>query len=287
MKKYLQEPLMHFLLGGLILFFIHQGTQSTELGDSSTIKVDEAALIDFTQYREKAFDAARASTRLNAMTVEERKDLERDFIESEILYREALALGLDKHDSVMRSRLIQKMDYIILGVDPSALKVEQKDLKAWFDKHAEDYRLPPSVSFTHVFYRSEKRGPAAALALAKAQLPLLLNNNVPFEDARHYGERFYFHRDYIDRTPDFIASHFDNGMMTALFKPDLPLNKWQGPFVSRYGAHLIRVKQRIPSRLPSLDEVAPTVLANYERHLRVKAKKQAVAQLATRYRIER
>lgn len=287
MQKWLREPLVQFLLGGILLFIINGMIHGTNSDDKYSIPVNDKALEQYYQFREKAFDVARAKASLAAMSAEQRAELENDYIRNEILYREALALGMDANDDVIRARLIQKMDYIILGIEGGEPAVSEDELLAYFDAHRQDYTLSPSISFTHVFFKNKDRGQDAATALAEATLTELRAKAVSFEGAASYGERFYFYRNYIGRTSEFITSHFGADMMHLLFDSSTDLQQWQGPYVTQYGAHLVLIRERKSARVPSLVEVAPAVLADYQRQKREQVKAKAVEELKSKYRIAR
>jgi peptidyl-prolyl cis-trans isomerase C len=285
MQKLLREPLVQFLIGGLLLFFINGLINDNDVGDAYSITVNDKVLEQYFQFQEKAFDNERVKASLAAMSPVERAELESDYIRDEILYREALALGMDDNDDVIRARLIQKMDYIILGIEGAEPAATEVELQAYFDEHAADYMLSATISFTHVFFKNKDRGQAAATALAEAALKELLSKKVSFEQAANYGERFYFYRNYIARTSEFITSHFGSDMMHIVFEDSTSLDSWQGPYDTEYGAHLVLIRERKPSRLPSLEEVAPQVLADFQRQRREQVKVQAVEKLKSKYKI--
>ncbi len=287
MKKWLREPLVHFLLGGILLFVINGLIYDNDAGDAYSITVDDTALEQYFQFSEKAFDDKRAKAGLRAMSPEARAELESNYIRDEILYREALAMGLDANDDVIRARLIQKMDYIILGIEGGEPAVSEAELQSYFDKHVQDYRRSPIISFTHVFFRNKDRGQDEANKLAETALQELRSKKVSFDQAVAYGERFYFYRNYIARSSEFITSHFGSDMMLTVFDDTTDLHKWQGPYVTEYGAHLVLIRERSPARLPTLEEVAPEVLADLERYKREQVKRQAVEALKSKYRIVR
>lgn len=287
MKKWLREPLVHFLLGAALLFLINGLIKDPGESDAYSIRVDKKALEQYFQFSEKAFDDRRAKAGLAAMSAEQRAELESNYIRDEILYREALAMGLDANDDVIRARLIQKMDYIILGIEGGEPSVSEEELQAYFDEHVQDYKRSPTISFTHVFFRNKDRGQDKANKLAQVTLNKLRSNEVSFEQAAAYGERFYFYRNYIARSSEFITSHFGGDMMRAVFKNTTDLQRWQGPYITEYGAHLVLIRERNPAQLPLLEDVAPEVLADLQRRKRELVKQQAVEALKSKYRIVR
>ena len=287
MQKWLREPLVHFLLGGALLFLINGLISDPGESDAYSIRVDDKTLEQYFQFSEKAFDDKRAKAGLQAMSPEARAELESNYIRDEILYREALAMGLDANDDVIRARLIQKMDFIILGIEGGEPSVSEQELQAYFDKYAQDYERSPTISFTHVFFKNKDRRQREANKLAQATLKELKSNDVSFDQAATYGERFYFYRNYIARSSEFIASHFGNDMMKTIFEDKAELKSWQGPYVTEYGAHLVLIRERNPARIPTLEEVAPEVLADLQRYKREQVKQQAVETLKSKYRIVR
>ena len=287
MKKWLREPLIHFLLGGILLFLFNAVMSDSGESDAYGIHVDDKTLTQYFQFSEKAFDDKRAKAGLQAMSPEARAELENNYIRDEILYREALSMGLDGNDDVIRARLIQKMDYIILGIEGGEPLVSEQELQAYFDKHVQDYQRSPTISFTHVFFRNKDRGQGEANRLAQATLKELRSNDISFDQAAAYGERFYFYRNYIARSSEFITSHFGIDMMKAVFDDTTGIDEWQGPYATEYGAHVVLIRERNPARLPALEEVAPAVLADLQRYKREQVKQQAVEALKSKYRIVR
>src|SRR5262245_15259443 len=114
-RTIVREPLLHFLLLGGILFTLFGFTHhsAADLSSNKTITVDKEGLLNFLQYRSKAFETEYFTQQLDAMSPEERKNLVDQYVEEEMLYREARALGLEQGDYVIRQRLVQKMRYLI------------------------------------------------------------------------------------------------------------------------------------------------------------------------------
>lgn len=281
-KRWLKEPLLQFLVGGLLLFAL-DSVLFPARDDARTIIVDDEALLTYMQAQDKAFAADTARAKLQALSEGERASLEARYLEEEILYREALALGLDRHDFILKSRLIQKMDYLILDTQAGQLEISEAKLKAWFRENIESYRVEETVTFTHLFWGQEGRTREQAAALAEKALVSLTGRQNTTETISSLGERFYFHRDYAERPAAFIDSHFGEEFRTAIFAADQ--GKWVGPLMSAYGAHLVFVRAKSASRLPELSEVAAIVLADYEQHQRTQIRRQAVEGLKAQYRI--
>jgi hypothetical protein len=108
LKRFLKEPLVHFLAAGLALFVLFGIVNRDEPDeDPNVVTVDREALLTFVQYRIKAFNPTLAAEKLNSLSEEELQRLIDDYVREEVLHREATALGLDEDDYVIRRRLVQ------------------------------------------------------------------------------------------------------------------------------------------------------------------------------------
>ncbi|MCZ6806438.1 MAG: peptidylprolyl isomerase [Deltaproteobacteria bacterium] len=267
MKRLLKEPLVHFLAGGRGLFvlfgIVNRGSDGD--GDPYVVLVDRDALLTFVQYRTKAFEPSVAAARLDKLSDEELERLIDDYVREEVLHREALALGLDRDDYVIRRRLVQKVEFITEGFAEASSAVDEAALRRYFEANKDDYYVAPYVTFTHVFFETEDRPREQARALAGKKLAELNRDKVLFSEAPQHGERFLYHVNYVERTPEYVASHFGVDMAKALF--ELPVNDevWVGPFDSPYGAHLVMLTTNEPGREPLLEEIKGRVIDDARR----------------------
>ena len=176
-------------------------------------------------------------------------------IKEEILYREALAMGLDKDDTIVKRRMAQKMEFLAEDVS-AAHEPTTEELKAWFAKNTAMFTQPARVTFRHLYFSPDRRG-KSAWSDAKAALGKLAGKPAGWAGAAALGDPFMF-QDYLaDRTPDQIAKDFGPPFAKALFvqKP----GAWTGPIESGYGWHLVFVDSLMPERASSFEEVEPDV----------------------------
>ncbi|WP_444927073.1 peptidyl-prolyl cis-trans isomerase [Microbulbifer sp. TRSA002] len=280
-----REPLVHFSIVALVLFIVAEllieenGTNYEE-----TLLISEDILIEHLQFQKKTFDQNFARRYWEGLTQPEKSNLINDYIKEEVLYREALNLGLQKHDQIIRRRLIQKLDYVNGGFS-SNTDISEEDLESYFQLHHEKYRIEASITFTHVFFDLRRHSKEKLEKTVKQSLNHLIKQSVPFEESALHGDRFIFHRNYVDRTLHLVASHFGDELAESIFQ--LPLNTWSGPFESPYGLHLILVSENKTSRLPSFREASPLVLEDYRRNKMEENKQLRIQELLTGYRIER
>jgi len=256
LKKFLREPLVHFLAAGLGLFvlfgLVNRGDQDS---DPNVIMVDQDALLTFIQYRIKAFNPDLAKKKLNALSDEELQRLIDDYVREEVLHREAIALGLDDDDYIIRRRLVQKLEFITEGFAEAGANLDEAAVQRYFDANKADYYVEPYVTFTHVFFQTEDRPREQARTLAEKELQRLNRNGVPFSEAPQHGDRFLYHVNYVERTPDYVGSHFGPPMAKALFELEPNDFVWRGPFDSAYGVHLVLLTTNEPGREPELAEL--------------------------------
>ena len=178
------------------------------------------------------------------------KGLVDSYIKEEVYYREALALGLDQNDTVLRRRLMQKMDF--LSNDIAELnQPDEAALNKYFLDNQEKYELPARVSFTHIYFSLDKRG-AKAVEDAKSVLSGL--NALRATDK---GDSFMLEYDFNQETPFEVERLFGRVFANQLFT--LETNTWQGPIESGYGLHLVRISEKIDARMPALDYVIDKV----------------------------
>ena len=284
MKRFLREPLLHFLLAGLGLFVLFGVVNPGENdSDPNVVLVDRDALLTFIQYRIKAFNPALAEQKLEAMSGEELEQFIDDYVREEVLHREALLLGLDEDDYVIRRRLVQKLEYITEGFAEGSADVDEAAVQRYFDANKADYFVEPYVTFTHVFFQTEDRPREEAQALAKKELAKLNRDAVPFSDAPQHGDRFLYHVNYVERTPDYVGSHFGPPMASALFALEPNEFVWRGPFDSAYGVHLVLLTTNEPGREPELAELRDRIHEDARRAMIREETESAIAEVVEAY----
>ena len=282
MKKLLKDPLLHFLGLGFGLYALLQLIgQPAE----NEIFVDREALLTFLQYQSVAFDREQFESFLDDMGPGEMADLIEEAAREEILYREALAMGLDRDDYIIRSRLVQKLRYLAEGFATDAEPLSEEEVGAYFEANRSLYDIDPHITFTHVFFNAERRGWEEARGLAEAKLRDLNDGAVPFEGSAAHGDRFPYFVNYVARPPQLVASHLGSGVAEALFQLPANPDRWRGPFESRFGVHLILITDQQPRRAPSFDEVRDRVAADAQAARARTRTEAAIDEIMARYRV--
>ncbi len=258
MKRFLREPLLHFMLAGAALFLAFEWLDDDRPAPADEIRVDQATLVQFLANRDPRLNADTAATVLGDMTSERRDALIEDYVREEVLFRQAREIGLDPYDHVGRRRLIAQLDYINRGFMEDTMEFSDDELEAFHEANRERYVIAPEITFTHVYFSTERRDDNAR-ALAIDTLAELNRNAVPFHDGPSLGDLFLYHRNYVAREPEEVASHFGAGFTDAVFEL-APADRWVGPIESDHGHHLVMVSSRKPARSPAMAEVRQRVV---------------------------
>jgi len=274
-KRWLREPLLHFLVAGLALFAIYRTLNPIPE------QPDEGKRIVITEDDLRQVQVAWRAQWQRFPTPDEMRGLVDSKIREEILYREAMALGLEKGDTIVKRRLAQKMEF--LADDISTLREPEIDeLKAWFEKNQERFALPTLVSFHHAYFSPDRRG-AHARDDAFGGLRKLAAHSNDLDALKGLADPFMFQDYYGERSFDQVASIFGTEFANSLFalKPDA----WQGPIESGLGWHLVLIDSIAPGRVPAFDEIAADVKAQWTDQQRVELRSRAFELMKARYEI--
>lgn len=170
---------------------------------------------------------------------------------------EARRLGIDRSDVVVKRHLAGMMRLAAGHLRPSEGPTEA-DLRDYLHGHADEFAVPPRLRFTHV-YLDRAHGEADAMRL----LARLRDGRVPPERAAALGDAFLGGASVGPATVGEIDRRFGPGFGAAVAAAEP--GAWVGPVRSSYGLHLVHVVERLPGGLPRLDEVRGRVLHRWLR----------------------
>ncbi len=274
-RRWLREPLLQFLLLGFVLFVVYD-VRARYAGPREWSDRIELTPDDLRQIGIAWVAQGRA-----APSPEEMRILADARVREEILYREALALGLDKDDTIVRRRLAQKMEFLFEDVaklrEPTA-----DELRAWFEKNAERFTLPARATFRHLYFSPDRRGTSAHDEAARA-LQRVAGAPMDSPEATALGDPFMFQDYYGDRAPDDVAKTFGPGFARALFQ--VTPGTWTGPIESGYGWHLVWVDALTPARAPAFEEVGPDARTGWIEDERTEIRQKAFEAMRARYEV--
>lgn len=260
--RVLREPLLHFLLIGVAVFALYRGVPDPQAPDAQRVIEVSPAQVD------RLEDQFQAVWR-RPPTEPELAGLIDDFVREEVYYREALALGFDRDDTVVRRRLRQKMEF--LGdAGAGALAPDDAELRAHFEAHLERFTPPARVTFRQVFLGEDD--PAAALAaLAEGTEPGALGRATLLPPALEAA------------TWTAVDGTFGEGFFTAV--SELPPGEWGGPVTSGFGEHLVLLLDREPATPPPFEAVRTAVEEDWRRDAAEALREEQFRALRDRYQV--
>ena len=275
MKRLLREPLVHFLLLGAALFATWHFMRPPGTDGLASREI-RLSLGDITQ------QVLMFKARWNREpTPAELAQLMEIVVQEEILYREALALGLDKDDEIVKRRLAQKMQFLAEDV-AAAREPETAELSEWYEKNKAQFAMPARYSFRHLYFspdtRREHARDDAVVALEK-----LAGQPEDSALAGTLADPFMFQEYYRERAPDFLGKEF--GPQFALGIGKLSPGSWQGPLESGFGWHLVFVDDVVPGRVPDLEEVSQDAKAAWLADRKATAWRETYDAIRARYTV--
>ena len=244
--KFIRDPLSHFLGIGLVLLALSFWLKGTTEDTSRIIHISAGDL--------ERINRVWAKTHLRPPTDAELKSLIDNRIKEEILYREALALGLSQDDAVIRRRLAQKMEFLSEELLDRGEPTEE-ELQTYLENHAEQFQEPARISFEQVYLNPERRGERIEQD-AKALLVSLRERDGSV-DVRQAGDPILLDARYDHVSKKSISSKFGEEFAETVMS--LSQGQWHGPFHSAYGLHLVYIHESQEGRMPDLNAVRDRV----------------------------
>jgi hypothetical protein len=271
LKPLFTEPLFHFLALALVIFAVHGFLQPTATGNPDSIVVT-AAKID-------QLGSVFAKTWQRPPNADELKGLIDDYVKEEIYVREALALGLDQDDTVIRRRLHLKMEFMSdAGADVSA--PTDADLEAYLKAHAVEFEVDPLVAFRQVFFSPERRGDTIDQDATAILESLLRGASM---DPATLGDATLLPYELPLTSKSSIGQTFGPEFAEAIYTLDP--DQWAGPVKSDFGLHIVHVSERRAGRLPPLGEIRAAVAREWTSAKRKELEDDRLNDLLKRYRV--
>jgi hypothetical protein len=271
MRRFLTEPLVHFLALALAIFALYGALDrnAAPLGDDIVVtgaKIEQLA-------------GLFAKTRQRPPTTSEIKGLIDDHVKEEILYREALALGLDKDDTVIRRRLRLKMEFLSQAQSESVTPTEA-ELEAFLKGNPDRFRIDPTLAFRQILLSPERRGETIEQDVASV---LEVLRAKPDSDPATLGDPTILPPELPPTRKTSIGQIFGASFAEALAQT--PPGIWAGPVKSSFGLHLVHVVESQPGRPATLDEARDSVAREWTNERRRQIEEAQFADRLKRYRV--
>ena len=270
MKKVFKEPLFVFLLLGGAMFVLFQQVANDYQPDNAEIVVTEGHVQSLLLNFKKVWQRSPSEKEVDGLI--------QNHIREEVLYREALAMGLDKDDGIVRRRLSQKMKFI--SEDLASLdKPEEQELQAFLTANAKDYHQASRFSFRQIYLNSSKRGES----VQSDAIALLEKLKAQDSNAKSLGDPMMVKHQFNLETEREIKRVLGAKFLQSL--NDIPTGSWQGPISSGFGLHLVRVDQRVEGKASELKEVRDQVVRDWESKKRKQTNKAFYENLRKHYTV--
>ncbi len=270
MKPWLQEPLLHFLLIGAVLFALFYQVADPEEETGNRIVISEADIERMITLFERKLQRLPTQQELNGLVEAQ--------IREEILYREALAMGLDRDDTIVRRRMAQKVEFMFNDLVDAA-EPSDEELQQFLSDNTDRFIESARTSFVQVYLNADKRGDR--VNSDAEQLLLTMNEQKDAVDAAAVGDMFMFGHEYENQTEHQVSRMFGQDFAQSL--AGLAPGSWQGPVASGYGLHLVYITERTDAWLPPLAEIRDSVLYEWMAERRQQANQAFYQNLRERY----
>ena len=239
--------MLHFLLIGAALFALFYQAADPETVSDNRIVISETDIDRMITLFERKLQRLPSEQELNGLVEAQ--------IREEVLYREALAMGLDQDDTIVRRRMAQKVEFMFNDLVDAAEPTDE-ELQLFLNENPDKFVKSARTSLIHVYLSADERGDK--VKTDAQQLLVALNSNQASTDPDTTGDPFMFGYAFDNQSDHQISRMF--GSDFATFLGTLATGSWQGPIASSYGLHLVFIKDRTESWLPPLTEIRDSVL---------------------------
>ncbi|MGH9461854.1 MAG: peptidyl-prolyl cis-trans isomerase [Vicinamibacteria bacterium] len=268
MKQIWREPLVHFLALGAALFLWY-GVSGGGPASDRRIVITPGQIDQMVEIFGKTWQ--------RPPTPQELAGLIDDYVREEVLFREAMAMGLDRDDTIIRRRLRQKVEFLAEDLIPTADPTDEQ-MEQFLAKNPGLFRIEPRVSFRHIYFSRDRRGDTVADDAAKSLGPLRAGG-----DPTTFGDPIPMPEDFESVSGRDVAGLFGQDFARELMQVEV--GRWTGPLESGYGLHLVFVREIAQGRLPDLDEAREAVEREWASARRREANDAFYQSLRERYTV--
>lgn len=250
-RRWLREPLLHFLVAGGLLF----GAYSWLNADSEE---NAPGVVRITPAEVSWLKESWTRQWMRPPSEEEFRGLLTGYLKEVLLAREAMEIGLDEDDTIIRRRLAQKMEFLVQDTLQQTEPGEE-ELRAFYDKERKRFQTPARVSFSHIYFNRERRGESTT---ADARTALLrLSDPALEQNPAELGDRFLGQYEFVAADEQAVVSTLGPTFAARVFAATP--GTWIGPIESGFGVHLVRVTDKLASQQQAFAAVRETVLTQW------------------------
>ena len=249
-----KEPLLQFLLIGACIYGAYGlfGAPPEEDADT-TVLVDANRIKSYVAQWQSRWNRPPTRAELDGVI--------NQYVREEILYRQAVALGLNEDDPITRRRMAQKLEFMTSDL-ARVIEPTEAELEIWLQDNIDEFKSPDLLTFTQIFFDPDARD-ETTLDDANEVLAQLQQAGVPDPETLEAGDQFMLQNYFQSVTEMEIRKQLGSGFATSLM--ELEPGVWHGPVLSGFGVHLVYVYDHTQAPPPVLsDEVRPRVLEEWQ-----------------------
>ncbi len=271
-KKYLYEPLLHFLLIGAFIFAFYYWNDKASSVDNNTIVLTQAEILQLSSRWQKKH--------LRPPSEKEKQEFIDRAIYTKVMYTEALKMGLDKNDLIIRRRLTQKMEFVSSDM-AQLVEPTDEELLTYLKQHAKEFMGSEKISFLQIYIDSNKYGGRKKDLDKILELLQHSDTNSKLEE---FADAFMFPIKNSNLSKEDVARDFGRVFTNTLFT--LEENLWHKAIKSGYGLHFIFVQKKQKGKLPDLEKVRTILYNDWMTQQREKTNKLFYENLKNSYNIK-
>ncbi|WP_316364715.1 peptidylprolyl isomerase [Candidatus Thiodiazotropha sp. CDECU1] len=242
-RDWLREPMLHFIVAGLVVFIVDSMVNNNDVVDENQIvinnRVKSEIILEFKQKKSRDPSQQETDKMLDA------------WLRNELLYRKGLDMGLAENDSIIRDRVIQKTVFLFRSL--AGLKEpSMQQLKEWYQEKGANYQKQPGYDFEHILIREQEQQ-------AKQNAEEILNQLVAGKAAPTFNHAYH---KFVARNRAGLSVTFGDEFVEEL--EQLPTNEWK-IVKSKKGWHVLRIQSIKQQPLPGFEQIKPLIRKDWQR----------------------
>ena len=269
-----KEPLIQFLLIGACIYGAYAlfGAPEEDFRDTR-VHVDARRINSFISEWESRWNRPPTRDEINGLI--------QSYIKEDVLYRQAVSMGLNEDDPITRRRMAQKLEFLTSDL-ASMVEPAEGELERYFNESSELYQKPDLISFYQVFFNPDIRE-ASTLDDAAEVLAQLQKQGEPGPESLLVSDRFMVPNEFVAVTELGVSRQLGKDFAQSVM--NLEEGSWHGPIVSGYGVHLVYVFDFEASPPAVFAEVRDAVFENWQLERRTDFNAEFLENLKSRYEI--
>jgi len=274
--KWTAQPVVQFMGIGLVMFLVN-----TYILQADSSKDENEYSVFLTVGEVKSMEEIWLSKWQRPPTEPEMQGMINQRVEEAILFREAVKIGLDKNDDIIRQRMSQKLEFLSNDlIKPDSATAEE--VKWYFDENIEKYTTPANITIMQLFVNPKIHGDLLEKEVS-SRLKKLNVMDVSSSEISKYGDQFSLQTYYPDKSQLELAKLYGSAFATNIF--ELETDKWAGPVNSQYGVHLVYVMHKNPAVIPEFKTVKKLVTEDLQRKEQEKLNNLYIDGILSRYKV--